>query len=89
MLKNTIIITILGGLFISSALGGTLSGRVNFNGTPPKKKTIKMEADPICGSSHKEPVFNQSFIINDEGFLKDMIVIHIRSSLGFTTNNAF
>ncbi len=74
MLKNVIIITVLCGLFISSALGGTLSGRVNFDGNPPSQKTIKMDSDPVCGSSHKDPVYKQSFIINKEGYLKNVIV---------------
>ena len=74
MLKNVFIIAGICGLFISSSLGGTLSGRVNFNGKSPKKKTIKMDADPVCGASHKDPVYNQSFIINKEGYLKNVIV---------------
>ena len=74
MLKNVFIITVLCGLFISSALGGTLSGRVNFDGKPPKKRSIKMDADPVCGSAHKEPVYNQSFIINEAGYLQNVLV---------------
>ena len=74
MLKNAFIITVVCGLFFSSALGGTLSGRVNFKGKPPKSKILKMDADPVCGSSHKEPVYNQSFIINKEGYLKNVMV---------------
>ena len=74
MLKNVFILTVLCGLFISSALGGTLSGRVNFDGKPPKKRSIKMDADPVCGSSHKEPDYNQSFIINEAGYLQNVLV---------------
>ena len=74
MLKNVFIITVLCGLFISSALGGTLSGRVNFDGKPPKKRSIKMDADPVCGSAHKEPVYKQNFIINEAGYLKNVLV---------------
>ena len=74
MLKNAFILTALCSLFISSSLGGTLSGRVNFNGKPPKKKTLRMQADPVCGSSHKEPIYNQSFIINEKGYLKNVMV---------------
>ena len=33
-----------------------------------------MDADPVCGSSHKEPVYNQSFIINEEGYLQNVLV---------------
>ena len=55
-------------------MGGTLSGKVNFKGKPPKAKTLKMDADPICGSSHKEPVYRQSFILNTDGFLKNVLI---------------
>ena len=74
MLKKTLIISAICCLFISSALSGSLSGRVNFDGKPPKNKTLRMDADPVCGSSHKEPVFRQSFILNKEGYLKNVMV---------------
>ncbi len=65
---------ILSGMLISSIFAGSLSGRVNFEGKSPKKKTLKMDADPVCGSSHKEPVHNQSFIINEDGYLKNVLI---------------
>ena len=74
MLKKVVIITALWSLFISHTFGGSLSGRVNFDGKLPKKRIIRMEADPVCGSSHKGPVYNQSFIINDAGYLKNVMV---------------
>ena len=74
MLKKTLIISAICCLFISSALSGSLSGRVNFDGKPPKNKILRMDADPVCGSSHKEPVFRQSFIMNKEGYLKNVMV---------------
>ena len=74
MLKKTLIISAICCLFISSALSGSLSGRVNFDGKPPKNKTLRMDADPVCGSSHKEPVFRQSFILNKDGYLKNVMV---------------
>ena len=74
MLKRIYIISVLCSLFINSVLGGSLSGRVNFDGTPPKKKSLRMDADPICGSSHKEPVYRQSFIVNEEGYLKNVMI---------------
>jgi len=53
---------------------GSLSGWVNFEGTEPKKKRLKMDADPVCGSSHKEAPYRQSFIMNDKGYLKNVMV---------------
>ena len=74
MLKKTLIISAICSLFVSSALSGSLSGRVNFDGKPPKNKTLRMDADPVCGSSHKEPVYRQSFILDKEGYLKNVMV---------------
>jgi len=74
MLKNTFIIILLCTIFINNAVSGTLSGRVNFDGKPPKNKTLKMDADPICGSSHKEPVYRESFVLNKDGYLKNVMV---------------
>ena len=70
MFNNILIIII----FINSVIGGTLTGKVNFQGKSPKKKTLKMDADPVCGSSHKTPPYRESFIINEDGYLKNVIV---------------
>ena len=60
MLKRIYIISVLCSLFINSVLGGSLSGRVNFDGTLPKKKSLRsLMQDPTCGSFHKEPVYRQ------------------------------
>ena len=74
MLRKIFVISTLIFLLISNVLAGTLSGRVNFDGKPPKNKTLRMDADPICGSSHKDPVYRQSFILNKEGYLKNVLV---------------
>jgi len=74
MLKNIIIITTITIIFIGNLFSGSLTGRVNFDGKAPKKKTLKMNADPICGAAHKEPPYRQSFIMNEEGYLKNVMV---------------
>tara|TARA_Y100000590_G_C15736113_1_gene1018623 strand:+ start:4007 stop:4735 length:729 start_codon:yes stop_codon:yes gene_type:complete len=75
MFKKIFSTTIICSFLIHSALGASLSGKVNFDGKPPKKKIIKsLKDDPQCGSQHKEPIYNQSFIMNDEGFLKNVLV---------------
>ena len=74
MLRNLITITITAGILFSSILAGSLSGRVNFQGKAPKKKSLKMDADPVCGAAHKEPPYRQSFIMNEEGYLKNVMV---------------
>ncbi len=41
---------------VSLALGGTLKGTVTYSGKPPKKKSLKMDADPVCSSAHRDKV---------------------------------
>ena len=58
----------------STIYAGTLKGNVNYKGKIPKKKTLKMDADPICGSSHQGKVYNESFIVDDNNNLANVMV---------------
>ncbi len=62
------------GLLVSTATAGTLKGKVNYQGKIPKKKSLKMDADPVCGSSHKGKVFNESFIVDENNNLANVMV---------------
>jgi len=62
MIPKAITITLMSMFFINSIFAGQLSGSVNYDGKAmPKipKTQVKMDADPVCGSSHKEPVYRQ------------------------------
>ena len=74
MLRKLMIITIITSIFAGSIFAGTLTGRVNFEGKGPKQKTLKMDADPVCGASHKTPVYRESFVLSEDGYLKNVIV---------------
>jgi len=74
ILRKIITITITAGIFLSSIIAGSLSGRVNFQGKAPKKKIVKMDADPVCGAAHKTPPYRQSFVMNEDGYLKNVMV---------------
>ena len=67
-------VVVVAGLMLSSATAGTLKGNVNYQGEIRKKKTLKMDADPICGSSHKGKVFNESFLVDDKNNLANVMV---------------
>lgn len=58
----------------SLALGGTLKGTVTYSGKPPKKKSLKMDADPVCSSAHRDKVYAESFLLNDKGQLANVFV---------------
>ncbi|MBC8310821.1 MAG: hypothetical protein H8E72_00805 [Candidatus Marinimicrobia bacterium] len=67
-------VLVVAGLMLSTVAAGTLKGNVNYQGKTPKKKTLKMGADPVCGSSHKGKVFNESFIVDDKNNLANVMV---------------
>ena len=53
---------------------GILKGNVKYQGGIPKPKPLRMDADPVCGSSHSERVFSESFIVDDNMNLKNALV---------------
>jgi len=62
-------------IIISVAYSATLNGTVNFEGKTPKRKPIKMDADPICGASHKEDkALSEKFIVDKDNNLKNVLV---------------
>ena len=74
MLRQLMIIAIITSIFAGGIFAGSLTGRVNFKGKGPKKKTLKMDADPVCGASHKTPAYRESFVLSKDGYLKNVIV---------------
>lgn len=68
---NVLIIT---GVLLSTLIAGDLVGTVKYDGKAPKKKTLRMDSDPVCSSSHQDDVFNQSFIIDENGNFANVIV---------------
>ena len=62
-------------LLASSAFaGGTVSGKVIFEGAAPAPETIAMGADPTCLAMHSEPVTSESIVVNANGTLKNVFV---------------
>ena len=53
---------------------GDINGKVKYDGKPPKKKPLRMDADPVCGAAHSEKVFSESFKVNGNGELAECIV---------------
>ncbi len=61
--------------FASAALAGTnVTGKVNFKGTPPAAKPIKMNADPKCMALHAKPLSTDYVLVNGNGTLKNVFV---------------
>jgi plastocyanin len=69
--------------FISSLLfaglwtftfAGDLTGTVNYDGKIPKKKTLRMDSDPVCNAAHSEAVYKQSFVVDENGNLANVLI---------------
>ncbi len=74
MLRKLMLILIITSIIERGIFAGAITCRVNFEGKGPKQKTLKMDADPVCGASHKTPVYRESFVLSEDGYLKNVIV---------------
>ena len=62
------------GLLAASIDAGTLKGHVKYDGKAPKKKKLRMDADPVCGSSHSSPVLSENFKMASDGSMAEALV---------------
>jgi hypothetical protein len=74
LISNKINLILTSVFIISSITAGNLNGTVSYSGKPPKKKSLKMDADPICSSAHRDKVYAESFILNEDGQLANVLV---------------
>lgn len=68
----SILFTIL--LTANAFAGATVSGTIKFEGDAPKFKEIKMDADPVCATLHKEPVFPQTLLLGEGNTMGNIFV---------------
>jgi len=67
-------LVVIASLAISTIFAGEVTGRVKYVGKAPKSKRLRMDADPVCAASHKEAVKAESFIVDADGNLANVIV---------------
>ena len=75
MKKRKIIFTCI--IFFVSVLfieAGTLKGHVKYIGKPPKKKRLRMDADPVCGAAHTGRVYNENFKMAEDGSMEEALI---------------
>ena len=54
--------------------GGTISGKVTYEGTPAKPKTIDMSKEPSCVKQHATPVTTESVVTGPNNSLENVVV---------------
>ena len=68
-------------LVAGSAMAGSISGTVTYDGKVPNLKPLAMDADPVCASKHKEPVPNQMLELGKTGNTMGNILVRVTSGL--------
>jgi plastocyanin len=59
---------------------GSIAGKVSFQGEAPKLKPLSLDADSVCVSKHKEPVYPETVVTNGNGTLRNVFV-YVKSGL--------
>ena len=60
---------------LAGPAGGTVSGKVTYEGTPAKMKPIDMSKEPVCAADHKaNPVTTENVVVGADGGLKNVVV---------------
>ena len=63
-----------------AAAGSTITGMVRFEGTPPKPRPIRMEADPLCVPIGKGATF-ETLLVGAGGGIQNVFV-YVKDGLG-------
>ena len=71
-----------GALKVDTAVAGTVKGVVNFEGTAPKNEAIKMNADPVCVKQNKDPQFQETYMVADDGKTLGNVFVYVKDGLG-------
>jgi hypothetical protein len=63
------------------AAGATISGRINFDGAPPRARELNMDADPKCHALHTDkPAVDERVVLGSDGALANVFV-YVKSGL--------
>jgi plastocyanin len=69
---------------IDPATAATLSGKVSYEGEKPKPRQIRMDAEASCAALHKEPVYSEEVVLNDNNTLQ-YVFVYVKEGLGDKT----
>src|SRR5271168_517311 len=53
---------------------GTISGKITFEGTPAKQRTIDMSKEPSCASQHPTPITTETVVTGPGNTLENVVV---------------
>ena len=80
-LSVAVVAAFLVGVAAWAADTASISGKIAFDGTAPKQKKIKTDADPKCAEMHADdPLKTEEVLVNENGTLKNVFV-YVKSGL--------
>jgi len=65
---------IVSAIVYARPAGGTISGKVTYEGTPAKPKTIDMSKEPSCAKQHATPVTTEGVVTGPNNSLENVVV---------------
>jgi hypothetical protein len=71
-----------GAMKVDTAVAGNVKGVVNLEGTAPKNEPIKMNADPVCVKQNKDPQFQTTYVVSDDGKTLGNVFVYVKDGLG-------
>jgi plastocyanin len=66
---------------VDPATAATITGKVSFDGEKPKPIQIRMDAEASCAALHKEQVFAEQIVVNDNKTLQ-YVFVWVKEGLG-------
>jgi hypothetical protein len=67
-------LTFAAALLHARAGGGTVSGKITYEGTPAKPKPIDMSKEPSCAKQHATPVTTETVVTGPNNSLANVVV---------------
>jgi hypothetical protein len=61
-------------LLHARGVGGTISGKVTYEGTPAKPKPIDMSKEPSCAKQHTTPITTETVVTGPSNSLENVVV---------------
>lgn len=79
--KRNLAAMVLAGVGGSSALaGGTITGKVNFDGNMAAAKAVRVSGDQFCVDAHKDkPILEERFVFNTEKKTLINVLVYVSS----------
>jgi hypothetical protein len=62
------------GIASARPSGGTVSGKVTYEGTPAKQKPIDMSKEPSCAAQHPTPITTETVVTGPGNALENVVV---------------